>query len=153
MLFRKTQKNDVRPPIADESITTRNAPSLVSSDLSVTGDIISNGELHIEGKVEGTIRAKRLVIGEKAQVVGNVAGTHVTVQGRINGNVLANKLHLAKTASVEGNLEHNSLSIEAGATFEGKCHHVNKDIEANANGSTKPPGERKQKANEPITSV
>ena len=153
MLFRKKQKENNPPKNVGDLDRNESIPSLISADLCITGDIVSTGELHIEGKIEGVIRAKRLSIGEKAQINGTITGNNVVICGRVNGDVRANKLHLSKNANVEGDLEHNSLSVEAGATLEGKCHRVNKSIEPNANGSTQAQQTREQKTNKPIMSV
>ena len=153
MLFRKMQRENNPPQTTGNSDKNENIPSLISADLCVTGDVISNGELHIEGKIEGGIRAKRLTIGEKAQIIGNITGNNVVICGRVNGDVSANKLHLTKNANVKGDLEHNSLSMEAGATIEGKCQSVNKSIDSNANGSTQARQIREQKTSKPAMSV
>ena len=153
-MFRKAQKENNLTQKPEDSGRIESIPSFISADLCIAGDVISNGELHVEGKVEGSVRAKHITIGEKGQVIGTVTGNDVTICGRVNGDVCANKLHLTGSASVVGDLEHNSLSMEAGATLEGKCHRVNKNIDANVNGSTQAhQARRQQKENEPITSI
>ena len=153
MLFRKTQKENNSPENAGDSDKNENTSSLISADLCITGDIVSNGELHIEGKVEGVIRVKRLTVGEKAQINGTITGNNVVICGRVNGDVRASKLHLGNKATVVGDLEHNSLSMDAGATLEGKCHRVNKSIDPNANESSQTQQTREQKTDESIMSV
>ncbi|MCY4031847.1 MAG: polymer-forming cytoskeletal protein [Hyphomicrobiales bacterium] len=153
MLFRKTRKENRISKSLGEADRNETIPSLISADLCITGDVVSNGEVHIEGKIEGVIRVKHLTIGEKAQIIGSVTGNDVVISGRVSGDVRANKLHLGKNANVEGDLEHNSLSMEAGATLEGKCHRVNKSIDPNANGSSQTQQTRKQKTDKPIMSV
>lgn len=153
MLFRKTRKENKSLKDIGDADKNENIPSLISADLCITGDVVSNGEVHVEGKVEGVIRVRHLTIGEKAQIIGSVGGNDVVINGRVSGDVRANKLHLGKSANVEGDLEHNSLSMEAGATLEGKCHRVNKSIDPNANGSNQARQTRKQKTEKPIMSV
>ena len=99
-------------------------PSLTSADLIVTGRLVSLSELQIEGRVEGEVLAERLIIGEGAEVKGWVLGADVTVRGRVIGNIRARRLHLAAGCHVEGEMEHESLSVEAGARIEGSCRHV-----------------------------
>ena len=43
-------------------------PSLLSMDFDVTGDIRSDGEVQIDGNVNGNIVAHQLIIGETAQI-------------------------------------------------------------------------------------
>ena len=156
MLFRKMQKEnnsskDVRDSDKNEN---ENVPSFISADLCITGDVVSNGELRSEGKIEGVIRAKHLTVGEKAQINGTITGNNVVICGRVNGDVRANRLHLGKSSNVTGDLEHNSLSMDAGATLEGKCHRINKSIDINANESSQMQQTREQKkTDKPIVSV
>jgi cytoskeletal protein CcmA (bactofilin family) len=98
-------------------------PSIVSADLTVTGTLISNGDIQIDGVVEGDVRSVGLVIGEKAQIHGEVLAEDVTVRGKVFGRIRARKVQLAATAHVEGDILHEAFSVEAGAFFEGNCRH------------------------------
>ncbi|MDG2043077.1 MAG: polymer-forming cytoskeletal protein, partial [Maricaulis sp.] len=46
------------------------APSILSSDVVITGSINSEGEVQLDGSVEGDVRAGSLIIGEEAAVTG-----------------------------------------------------------------------------------
>ncbi|XBQ15542.1 MAG: polymer-forming cytoskeletal protein [Oceanicaulis sp.] len=97
------------------------APSILSADLTVTGSISSEGEVQLDGSVDGDVRAANLTIGEEATVKGEVVAETVTVRGRVEGSVRARQVQLASTARVEGDVIHASLSIESGAYFDGHC--------------------------------
>ena len=45
------------------------APSILSSDLVITGSISSEGEVQLDGEVRGDVRAGTLTIGEEASVL------------------------------------------------------------------------------------
>ena len=94
-------------------------PSVVSADLKIIGNLESEGDVQIEGTVEGDIRARTLTIGEKALVRGEVLGEDVVVQGKVIGRIRGTKVRLAANARVEGDLIHKTIAIEAGADFEG----------------------------------
>jgi cytoskeletal protein CcmA (bactofilin family) len=94
--------------------------SLIGPDLVITGDLISNGELRVDGDIAGDIRGVRLVIGEHARVTGNVAAEDVVVQGHVMGCVRGLRVSLQSTSHVEGDVFHQALIIEQGAFFEGK---------------------------------
>src|SRR6201985_245524 len=98
-------------------------PSIVSADVIVTGSMISNGDIQIDGIVEGDVRSVGLVIGEKAEVRGEVMAQELIVRGRVAGRIRARKVQLASTAHVEGDIVHEAFSVEAGAFFEGNCRH------------------------------
>lgn len=97
------------------------APSILSADLVVHGSIMSEGEVQLDGTVEGDVRAGALTIGEEANVKGEVVAETVVIRGRVQGSVRARQVQLASTARVEGDVIHATLSIESGAFFDGHC--------------------------------
>jgi cytoskeletal protein CcmA (bactofilin family) len=97
------------------------ALSILSNDLVVKGSIVSEGEVQLDGKVEGDVRAHSLTIGEEATVNGEVIAETVVIRGRVEGSVRARQVQLAATARVEGDVVHATLAIESGAYFDGHC--------------------------------
>ena len=97
------------------------APSILSADLKITGSIVSDGEVQLDGTVEGDVRATDLTIGEEASIKGEVIAENVVIRGRINGSVRARQVQLSSTARVEGDVIHATLAIESGAYFDGLC--------------------------------
>ena len=95
------------------------APSTLSSDLTIKGNVRTTGDVQIEGTVEGDIRAHLLTVGEGATVKGEVMADDVVVNGRIVGRVRGLKVRLTSTARVEGDIIHKTIAIESGAHFEG----------------------------------
>ncbi len=93
--------------------------SLLSSDLHVTGNMKTTGDIQVEGTVEGDIRAHLLTIGESATIKGEVVADDVVINGRIVGRVRGLKVRLTSTARVEGDIIHKTIAIESGAHFEG----------------------------------
>ena len=93
--------------------------SVLSSDLHITGNIKTTGDIQIEGTIEGDIRAHLLTIGEGATVKGEVTADDVVINGRIVGRVRGIKVRLTSTARVEGDIIHKTIAIESGAHFEG----------------------------------
>jgi cytoskeletal protein CcmA (bactofilin family) len=93
--------------------------SVLSSDLHVTGNMKTSGDIQVEGTVEGDIRAHLLTIGESATIKGEVVADDVVVNGRIVGRVRGLKVRLTSTARVEGDIIHKTIAIESGAHFEG----------------------------------
>ena len=94
--------------------------STIGEDLTITGNVTSKGELHVNGRVQGDVHCVALVLGENALVEGSVVADDVMVRGRLIGSVRALRVMLQSTAYVEGNLFHKSLSLEQGTHFEGE---------------------------------
>lgn len=93
--------------------------SVLSSDLSITGNLKTTGDIQIEGVVDGDIRAHLLTVGEGATVRGEVVADDVVVNGRVVGRVRGLKVRLTSSARVEGDIIHKTIAIESGAHFEG----------------------------------
>lgn len=93
--------------------------STLSADLLITGNIKTTGDVQIEGKVKGDIRAHLLTIGDGATVEGECVADDVVVNGRVVGRVRGLKVRLTSTARVEGDIIHKTIAIESGAHFEG----------------------------------
>jgi len=46
-------------------------PSIINGELIVRGALISQGDVQIDGRVEGDIRAASLVVGDKVRIIGD----------------------------------------------------------------------------------
>ena len=99
------------------------APSILSGDLVLTGSIVSEGEVQLDGTVDGDIRAGSLIIGEEAIVTGEVYAETVVIRGKVSGSIRARQVQLTATARIEGDIVHAALSVESGAFFDGNCRH------------------------------
>jgi len=111
------------------------APSVLSSDLTITGNIKTAGDVQVEGTVEGDIRAHLLTVGETAVIKGEIIADDVVVNGRIVGRVRGLKVRLTSTARVEGDIIHKTIAIESGAHFEGSVQRQDDPLNT---GASKP---------------
>ena len=100
------------------------APSILSDDLKIEGDIVSQGELHISGSVKGDVVARKLTLGEGGSITGAVEADIAIIAGNLAGRLTATSVVLARTARVVADVTHVSLSIEQGAIFEGFSRRV-----------------------------
>ncbi len=106
-------------PSAGFQAKPKPSPSLLSSDLTIKGNVITSGDIQIEGTVEGDVRAHLLTVGEGATIRGEIAADDVVVNGRVIGRLRGLKIRLTSTARVEGDIVHKTIAIESGAHFEG----------------------------------
>jgi len=104
--------------------------SVLSTDLHVTGNMKTTGDIQVEGTVEGDIRAHLLTIGETATIKGEVIADDVVINGRIVGRVRGLKVRLTSTARVEGDIIHKTIAIESGAHFEGSVQRQDDPLNA-----------------------
>ena len=94
-------------------------PSLLSSDLFIKGNLTTNGDIQIEGEVEGNIKANLLTVGKNAKIKGELNIDELIVNGHVSGTIRAKKVTLTSSAKVEGDIIHQNIAIETGAHFEG----------------------------------
>jgi cytoskeletal protein CcmA (bactofilin family) len=119
---------DYMPPAAPKP---KAAPSILSSDLTITGNLRTAGDIQVEGVVEGDIRAHLLTVGEGATIKGEIVADDIVVNGRVVGRVRGLKVRLTSSARVEGDIIHKTIAIESGAHFEGSVQRQDDPI-ANA---------------------
>ncbi|MFE3837008.1 bactofilin family protein [Pseudogemmobacter sonorensis] len=118
----KTAETPVTKPTMDFSTSSpkgKTVASVLSSDLTVVGNLRTTGDIQVEGTVEGDIRAHLLTVGESATIRGEIVADDIVVNGRVIGRVRGLKVRLTSTARVEGDIIHKTIAIESGAHFEG----------------------------------
>lgn len=90
----------------------------------LTGETNFQAMLRVDGVLQGTVSsdAGTLIVGSNGQVDANVAVASATINGTVNGDIVATeKLHLGRTAKVVGNVQTPRIIIEEGAVLEGSC--------------------------------
>ncbi|WP_370048927.1 polymer-forming cytoskeletal protein [Salipiger sp.] len=112
--------------------------SVLSSDLHITGNLKTTGDIQVEGTVEGDIRAHLLTIGESATIKGEVVADDVVINGRIVGRVRGLQVRLTAPARVEGDIIHKTLAIASGAHFEGSVQRQDDPLSSRGKGAPAP---------------
>ncbi len=104
--------------IGKDEVTT------ISGGVIIEGKLSSNGNVRIDGKVNGDINAQGSVnIGENGEVTGEMNADVINIGGKVTGTVNAKeKLVLESKSVLKGDLVTKILVIEAGAYFEGKSN-------------------------------
>tara|TARA_B110000467_G_C18288193_1_gene463038 strand:- start:178 stop:600 length:423 start_codon:yes stop_codon:yes gene_type:complete len=89
----------------------------------IKGDIITQGDLRIDGTLTGSITTKgRLVLGETGLVEGEVVCQNALIAGTLKAKIQVHELlSLKTTANLLGDIITNKLAIEPGANFTGSC--------------------------------
>ncbi len=100
---------------------TEKLESLVGTGSVFKGNIATKGTIRIDGTVEGNIEADWIVLGEKAQVKGDVSARGVVVGGRIEGNVRAKEIcEIKNKGEIYGEIVTTKLMIAEGGIFDGR---------------------------------
>lgn len=101
-------------------------PSVISADMNVLGNIVSEGILDIDGRIEGNVRCHTVSVRPNGRVRGDVTADTVMIHGEVHGLVKARSVLLYATARVNGTIMHESLIIEDGAFVDGKFKRTDK---------------------------
>ena len=122
-MFSKNRKSAATPR-QSAALPRSVPPSLISEDLTIAGDFKGEGDIQIDGTVNGDIRCNTLLVGESAKIKGEIIAESARVHGTVNGQIQAHTVSLAHTARVVANILHENLSIEQGAFLEGHCKRI-----------------------------
>jgi cytoskeletal protein CcmA (bactofilin family) len=108
-------------PMASSPRKINQAPtrSVIDAWLNITGNLQSEGEVQVDGRICGDIRCAHLTVGKDAVVDGNITAEEVVVRGKVSGIIRANRVILQDTAQVESEIFHKKFAIEEGACFDG----------------------------------
>jgi cytoskeletal protein CcmA (bactofilin family) len=94
-------------------------PSFIARDTAFEGNISSEGELHVDGEVRGSIRAHTCLIDSHGEVHGGISAQFVVIRGRVIGPITAAQVTIQAGAHVEGNVINENIIIENGAYVMG----------------------------------
>ncbi len=114
----------------------KSSPSLLSNDLTIKGNVVTSGDIQIEGTIEGDVRAHLLTVGESATIKGEIAADDVIVNGTVIGRLRGLKVRLTASARVDGDIVHKIIAIESGAQFVGTVQRQEDPL--GASGSSRP---------------
>ena len=101
-------------------------PSVIATGMHVLGNIVSDGVLDIEGKIEGNVRGQTITIRPDGIIRGDVVADMLHVYGAVEGLIKARSVHLYAQARVSGTIMHESITIEDGALVDGKFKRTDK---------------------------
>lgn len=94
--------------------------SILSADTTLTGDLVSSGDVTVEGTIDGSIKCRSLTLYGQPTIKGSVEAETAHVSGTFTGELRANKVILNKTAKMRGDIYQDVLEMHSGAQFEGK---------------------------------
>lgn len=130
-------KNSPRPSSSPSREASNQVPSIVSASLRIVGNLDSEGDIQVDGVVEGDVRTTRLTVSETGSVTGSIDADAVEVAGKITGKIRAKEVILMRTARVVADIVQERLSIESGALFEGNSRSLSSE---NSESIRKPVG-------------
>jgi len=88
------------------------------------GTLETKGMFRIDSQMKGTLVSREvLILGEHAEVEGEILGNQVMISGKFQGTIRASsRVEIQAKAIVRGEIHSPCVIIEPEAAFDGKCH-------------------------------
>ena len=98
-------------------------PNRIEKNTKIKGDIISEADFRIDGKLDGNVKTSgKVVIGKGGYIHGKVECVQADIEGSFNGELqVSDLLTLKSSAMIEGTVSVSKLAVEPGATFNASC--------------------------------
>ena len=107
----------------------RGKPAIISSDVKIFGSVSTEGEISLDGYIEGDVRCAALIVRENGSVKGKIAAGEITVHGRVEGEIRGRRVNLHSSAVVDGDIYHQGVGIEMGTRYDGRLKWVEDEME------------------------
>ncbi len=97
--------------------------TILEASVDVKGNLKSEGNVKIDGKLIGDVNiGGHLILGDPAEVRGNINAYGATISGTVTGNVkVKTLLELTETAKIVGDIDVAELKVAEGALLIGEC--------------------------------
>lgn len=130
-MFKKSEAQDGRSePMIHSSeqnmlpTTHSREPATIGPSIQITGDVIVSGNqnVHIEGRVEGTISLSGniLSVGREGQINATINARAVFVGGKVEGDLKGDEqVVIHSSGDVRGNIVAPRVILEDGCKFKG----------------------------------
>ena len=119
--------------------------SIINEWLTMKGDLESEGDILIKGRVHGNIRCKMLIVDPGGVIEGDIVADEVMIRGTTRGTVRAKRVRLEKTANVDSEIFHDVFSAEEGARIKGALRANDESAERIAQKAIQSAGESPEK--------
>ncbi len=116
-------KGEKKITVTASKVDTDNITGFFGQELNLSGKLVFQGAVRVDGKYEGEIEAKgTLIVGVDAVVHAEIKVDKAIIMGEVRGTVDAReKLEIEGQGKVYGDIKTPKLIINDGATFEGNC--------------------------------
>jgi len=96
--------------------------SIIASDMTVIGDLETEGVVRIEGRVKGAVRVgQQILVSQGAVIEGDLHTQEAVIAGQVNGAIHASdRVELQGSAVVNGDIVTARIAIVEGAKVSGE---------------------------------
>lgn len=104
------------------------APTVIAEGTHLLGNIVTEGTLDIDGRIEGNVRAHTVTLRPNAKIRGDVMAEFLHVYGEVEGLIKSQNVTLYSSARVIGTIMHESLTVDDGAFIDGKFKRTDRPL-------------------------
>lgn len=115
-LFKDRHAHPTNRDVEDAGLT------LVDEDIVVVGEIVSEENIRLRGRVEGNVSTSgSIVIEPQGSVRGDITAENLILEGSVEGKVVvARKFELRPTGRMRGDIRASVVAIAEDAFLQGK---------------------------------
>jgi len=115
-MFKRTQNKNLK------------IDTLIGADTRINGDVEFSGGLHLDGYINGNVKANtagaNLRVSDRGSIEGSVLVTNIVLNGLVKGDIdAAERVELGEKARVMGNVRYSVIETAVGAQINGKLIH------------------------------
>src|SRR5688572_19317653 len=140
-MFNQTKKGDAKGLMPTSNI------NLIGNGTSINGDIACEGDIRIDGQVNGLVSTKaKIVVGPEGEINGDLVCQSADILGKVTGIIKVEELLFLKgNALIKGDIYTAHFEMEPTVKFNGRCYMdpadlpqapSNSNAESNKNGRT-----------------
>lgn len=109
-------------PVSRLPSASQHAATVIARGVKVEGDFKSQGDVVIEGEVQGTVAAAgTLTVGTEAFIKADIHADEAIISGAVEGNVTVTKQAMLHSgAKLKGDLTAERIMVESGAVLDGR---------------------------------
>ncbi len=92
----------------------------VGAGVVLRGDVEVPGAASVDGKFEGTLKAKTLIVGQTGHVSGQISAETAEIRGMVDDQLeVKNRLVLRASGSISGQISYAKIMVEEGGSISG----------------------------------
>jgi len=91
--------------------------TVLAQDLTLASSIFTQGDIHINGDVQGNIQSRNCLVGHESHIEGSITARKVVIDGHVTGSITSDSVVLNATACVEGTVNFGTIASHSSACY------------------------------------
>ena len=97
----------------------------IGAGVELKGDVEVPGAASVDGKFEGTLKAKTLIVGQSGHVSGQISVETAEIRGMVEDHLtVRNRLVLRSTGTLSGTIAYSKIMGEEGGSITGSSEMI-----------------------------